>query len=127
MGKFESGVWIIGLLAYFFLLFIIMSNVILAADEYGLSKEDVYVLGDNPFASTDDPDAQGYTGINFTQSQGYSIDTVYDTLGVLSGFGAGKVGLGVPVGYVWIFSFIFFYIPLFMLLWSIYMALPVLH
>lgn len=46
------------------------------------------------------------------------------TIGVMSGFNA---DIGIPSAFQFIFSFLFFWIPTFMLIWAIYMALPWLH
>lgn len=54
----------------------------------------------------------------------FDWSSVKNTIGFLSGF---RAGLGIPAGFRWVFSFIFFWIPGFMLIWAIYMALPFLH
>lgn len=60
-----------------------------------------------------------------TSSPGMS--NIIGTLSVLTNIGSGSYSLGVASNWLWLFSFVFFYIPLFMLLWSIYMALPIIH
>lgn len=49
--------------------------------------------------------------------------TIWQTIGFVAGFRA-DIGL---LGYTWIFSFLFFWIPFVMLIWSIYMSLPIIH
>lgn len=58
-----------------------------------------------------------------TFSQTNSATSIWQTVGYVVTFRA-DIGL---LGYSWIFSFIFFWIPFIMFIWSIYMALPVIH
>ena len=58
------------------------------------------------------------------QSGSYSIKSISDTVLFVTGF---KADLGVPNQYLWIYSFIFFWIPLVLLIISLYFALPFLH
>lgn len=49
------------------------------------------------------------------------------TLSVMTGISSGDVRIGMPKAFRYIFSFIFFWIPIFMMIWSLYMAIPILH
>lgn len=69
------------------------------------------------------------TWTDFTTSGGVSGDTfdwgkIKATIGFLSGM---SYGIGIPAGWHFLFAFIFVWLPSFMLLWAIYMALPFLH
>lgn len=55
---------------------------------------------------------------------GFDWSAVKDTMLIMSGFDA---SIGVPASVAFITGFLFFWLPFFMLLWSIYMALPFLH
>ena len=54
----------------------------------------------------------------------YDWSTMRDTIGIMTGF---RADIGIPSWANWIFSFLFFWIPFLLLVWSIYMALPFLH
>lgn len=54
----------------------------------------------------------------------FDWSTVKNTIGIMTGFSA---NIGMPGAFVFIYSFLFFWIELFALLWAIYMALPFLH
>lgn len=62
-----------------------------------------------------------------SQIQSFDWSAVKDTIGFLSGFGGDGISLGIPGTFRWIFAFLFFWIPGFALLWSIYMAIPLIH
>lgn len=70
-----------------------------------------------------------YTNVKDSDSYKYEGDFTQDTkvlatLGAMSGF---SPDLGIPSSWNWLFALIFFWIPSIMLLWSIYMSLPVIH
>jgi hypothetical protein len=56
--------------------------------------------------------------------QSFDWSAVKNTLLLMTGFDA---QLGIPGGFAFIGNFIFFWLPFFMLLWSVYMALPFIH
>jgi hypothetical protein len=60
----------------------------------------------------------GVTNNNFDWS------SIKDTIGFMTGF---RAEFGIPPMFNFIASFLFFWIPFFMLSWSVYMALPFLH
>lgn len=57
-------------------------------------------------------------------SSSFDWSVVKNTMLVMTGFNA---SIGIPASIAFIFGFIFFWIPFFMLLWALYMALPFLH
>ena len=122
MGKFQSGVWIIGLLIYFISLFIIISSVVIAANEYGISTA----------ASFADPGFGSYSGNMSTPDTASAADTadmsgIKTTLSIITGIGASDIILGVPAAFVYIFSFLFFWLEFVMLIWALYMSIPFFH
>jgi len=52
-----------------------------------------------------------------------TLTSVWDTIKFIAGF---RVDLGIGA-LTFIFTFLFFYIPFIMLIWSLYMAIPFLH
>lgn len=69
----------------------------------------------------------GGTGIESTTvspTQSASNKGVVNTIGFLFGFNA---TLGIPPSYQFIISFLFFWLPFFAMIWSVYMAIPFLH
>lgn len=75
----------------------------------------------------------GCTFTSFTTNTGPSSVAISDsvdwssvknTIGIMTGFNA---TLGAPALFAFIFSFLFFWIPFFMLAWAIYMGLPFVH
>lgn len=119
MGEFNAGKWIIGLSIYFFLFFLIVTSVISGLDEVGEDRDDLYVT-DPGFILDGNQTVPG----TVTNTDTVSWDNIRDSIGVMTGFNA---QIGLPGTYQFIFSFIFFWIPLMMLLWALYMALPFLH
>ena len=124
MGQFESGVWIVGLLFYFTGLFVLVycvaagipdADVSYADPGYGASHTPSTVIVDIDPTTTD-------VG---TDTPG--MGSVMTTLSILTSVGSGSYDVGIPSGWAWLFSFVFFYIPLFMLLWAVYMAIPIIH
>ena len=68
-----------------------------------------------------------FTGLGATSNNlavTFDWGVVKDTVGFMTGFDA---NLGAPSWLQFIISFPLFWLPFFMLLWSIYMALPFLH
>ena len=63
-------------------------------------------------------------GLSLDTDNGVTLNTFTASIGVMTGF---RADIGVPGNYRWIFSFLFFYIPFIMLLWSLYMAIPFIH
>jgi len=57
-------------------------------------------------------------------SESFDWSGVRNTIGVMTGFTA---NIGMPAAWAFLFSFIFFWIPFFILLWASYMALPWVH
>jgi hypothetical protein len=76
----------------------------------------------------------GCTWTNFTslgagQSSGVTSDNfdwsvVKNTIGFMAGF---SFDAGIPSGWHFLFSFIFIWLPFFMLMWAVYMAIPFMH
>jgi len=193
MGKFTSGLWIIGLLVYFFTFFLIIFSIVNAAPDYDLNTAGISVSDpgfssaeNQPFAQQgeckgrpyyfcssagidNDTICNGYTGCywddglfagegchgvfeapcsdfndegncslwdctwsDFTNvgsgqvrpDTGFDWSAVKDTILIMTGFDA---SIGAPASIMFIVSFFMFWIPFFMLLWSIYMALPFIH
>lgn len=57
-------------------------------------------------------------------NSGSSIGTIRETVSFITGF---RADLGLPPAFQFIFSFMFFWIPFFIFIWAIYMALPIIH
>lgn len=129
MGDFKAGTWIISLAVYFFFLFLIVTAIINASITLGFDTAGINV--DEPSFLSDDtnPDGRGLNYRNATIDSGTTANmgSIFDSLGFLTGFGAHSVDYGIPSGWVYVFALILFWIPFFMLLWSIYMALPFMH
>lgn len=60
-------------------------------------------------------------------SKAFDWSTVRNSLGIMTGISATGVNIGMPGAFRFIFYFLFFWIPLFALVYSVYMALPFLH
>jgi len=129
MGKFDAGRWIIVLGIYFFSLFLVTTAVINSQSYLGYDASDLNVKDTGFLTSATDPDGRGlnYRNVTFTDTSSANMNSIFDSIGFLTGFGADTVSYGIPSGWVWVFSIILFWIPMFMLLWAIYMALPFLH
>ena len=56
-----------------------------------------------------------------------SMSNFVQAFSFITSINAGNVDLGIPLAFNYIFSFIFFWIPAIMFLWSLYMALPFVH
>jgi len=193
MGEFKAGSWILGLLIYYFLVFIAVNQTVIASSEYGVITDARF---DDPgFSSStvfgtqgqcsgtiteyctdtnadtnntciriagciwdDDAGVAGrcISGHNFqcreatnfsfcslldcvwtstenlpdqaSNTDTGSISNIKATLSIITGIGAGNIDIGVPPAYIYIFSFLFFWLEgLFILLWALYMALPFFH
>lgn len=127
MGEFKAGQWIIMLLVYFTLLFIIVYCVRLGFTESESAQQLVY---DDPgygaaSAATNQIGSQDPAGSVSTGSPGMS--NIVAALSVMTAVNSDNVHIGIPAAWHWLFSFFLFYIPFTMLLWAIYMALPILH
>lgn len=59
-----------------------------------------------------------------SNSDDFDWSTIRDSLGLMTGFSA---NVALPGGFQFMFSFVFFYLPFFALLWAVYMALPFIH
>jgi len=190
MGEFKAGNWILGLLIYYFLLFIVVSQVVIASayygvsttarfDDPGFSSQTVFgtlgtcsgttttacslsransndtchqltgcewnegvdlCLGTHSFSCATAPNStvcRLLNGCILTETQNVpdqtnladtgSISNIKATLSIITGIGAGQIIIGIPAAFVYIFSFLFFWIEFFMLLWALYMALPFFH
>lgn len=57
----------------------------------------------------------------------YSMGSVSQTIAVITGIGYNSANLGMPASWAFVGQFLIFWIPFFMLLWAIYMALPFVH
>ena len=123
MGQFNAGTWIVGLLIYFTLFFTIVYCVAAAVPTSGVSYSDPG-YGASPSQSTSITDINSSGSVS-TSTPGMS--NVMTTLSIITGVGSGSYQIGMPGGWDWLFSFFMFYLPFFMLLWSIYMALPIIH
>lgn len=69
-------------------------------------------------------DFTGLGGSTISASSSFDWSSVKDSIGFMTGFNA---TLGAPSIIQFVISFFFFWLPFFMLLWSIYMAIPFLH
>lgn len=190
MGEFKAGNWILGLLIYFFLVFIAVSQVVIASGQYGITTTARFddpgfhsatpfgtdgvcsgtttlacsltransndtceqitgcewnpsvslCLGTHSFSCTTAPNAtvcRLLNGCLFTDTEDIpdqtnladtgSISNIKTTLSIITGIGASEIRIGIPPAFVYIFSFLFFWIEFFMLLWALYMALPFFH
>jgi len=122
MGEFQAGKWITVLLLYFFVLFIIINYAIATSNHFGLDTS----------ARFNDP-GFGSESINIsTPNSASAADTadmssIKSSLAVITGINAANVSIGIPTAFIYIFSFLFFWIEFFMLLFATYMALPFFH
>ena len=194
MGQFNSGVWISGLLIYFFTFFLIVFSFVNAANSVGLDTSGIqfddpgFIRGDPltnnvgtctgvlsgacseiPFPSSDQCETASLfcsfsqqndicTGFHFVTdcsnppgpgtlnisqctaigcifvtedvidsidpNKQASIGSIKNTLALMTGFSA---EIGLPGSIRFIYSFFMFWLPFFMLLFSMYMALPYIH
>ena len=123
MGDFNSGPWIIGLILYFFILFVVINQVVSAANYYGIDADGI---------KFNDPGFENYNANMSTPDSASASDTasmsgIKDTLSIITGIGASQINIGIPAGFVYIFSILFFWIEFIMLIWAIYMAIPFFH
>jgi hypothetical protein len=127
MGDFNSGKWIVGLLMYFTVMFLVVYCVKAGMPDSTTAQNMQY--SDPGYGSTIQLN-KTIGGVSSTDSVGTStpgMSNIMGTLSILTGIGSGSYSIGIPAMWAWLFSFIFFYIPFFMLLWSIYMAIPIIH
>lgn len=122
MGEFKAGQWIVVLLVYFFLLFLIISQVVSAALHYdvettaqfndpGFGSEDINISNPDTASAADTASMSGITA----------------SISVITGINAANVKIGIPVGYIYIFSFLFFWLEFVMLLIALFFMLPFFH
>ena len=120
MVSFDSGRWIVLLGVYFFSFFLIVFGIINANAEIGFTDSDISV--DNTFiahtASFND------TGESLADNPEGGFSQVTSSLAVMTGINAESVDIGFPSWAQFIFSFFLFWIPLVMLVWAIYTAIP---
>ena len=201
MGQFNSGLWIIGIILYYFIFFLLTFSAVSAFNHYGIDASGISANDPGFQTASNDPMSQGGEcigaipltcgGMNAddnttcsmingctwdatdlrcegfhqegacdtpnplspnngprnesfcnilgchwssysTSGSPATVDpddtfdwsSVKNTIGVMSGFSA---DIGIPSAFQWIFSFIFFWVPFFALLWAVYMALPFVH
>ena len=122
MGDFAAGKWITLLLLYFFTLFVIVNYAVTASMEYGIETDAHFA--DPGFGSEDINISTPNTA---SAADTASMSSVKTSLSVITGINAGNVGIGLPAAFIYIFSFLFFWIEFFMLLWALYMAIPFFH
>jgi len=135
LGSFQSGKWIIFLSLYFIVFFLTVfsiTNVLSDMDGENLAGDLRFEDPGFQTVSKGNTDDYEYNGSIGTDSIDYTKPTkAYSafktTIPVITGIQSGNVKIGMPPAFRWIFSFIFFWIPLFMMLWAIYMAIPFFH
>ena len=123
MGQFESGIWIVILLTYFFCFFMIVYCIQAGFPGSGVSVSDPG-FGSSPLLNTTIGDVDPAASVSSGSS---GMSNVRSTVGIMTGFTSSSSNIGVPGGWMFAFSFVFFYLPAFMLLWAVYMALPIIH
>ena len=122
MGEFPAGKWIVILSLYFFVFFIIVNYTISASNHYGLSTS----------ARFNDP-GFGSESINISTpntasaSDNADVSNIKASVAVITGINAGDVDIGLPTWVIYIFSFIFFWLPFAMMLIALYFILPFFH
>lgn len=121
MGQFAAGPWFIGLLIYFFAFFVIVNYVIAGASDLGIDSG--YEFNDPGFTST----ANTTITTEAAAADTGSFAFFWDTISFMTGIGADDVSIGIPGAYQYMFSVLFFWLPLLMMLWAGWMALPFLH
>jgi len=126
MGEFNAGVWIVSLSLYFVILFLIVNASLNMALEYGIDDDDISAE-DTGFFSADGTGAGSYQNVTIDSGSTANMNTFFESIKFLTGLGGTSIQLGEPSQFSWIFRFILFYIPLLMLIWSVYMALPIIH
>ena len=128
MGQFNSGYWIIGLSIYYFVFFLLLASVIQVGYEYDtVDTSGVYQTGIEFDATEQKGSLTNLSDVSADSSGNVNVKTLIKTLSFASGIGTSELGIGFPAGFQFIFSFVFFWIPATMLLFAIYMALPVIH
>ena len=120
MGQFPAGRWFVGLLLYFFIFFIIVNYVGTAAAEYGIDGVEFDDPGFSDLVNTS-------VNTSAAAADTGSWSSFWDTISFMTGIGAEDVEIGLPGAYQYIFSFLFFWIELVMLIWAGWMALPFFH
>ena len=126
MGQFESGNWIVILLIYFTIFFVVTYCVVAGMTENSANSGVSY--SDPGYGSVPTNDhAIGMVNQSSVSTSSPGMSDVLTTLSVITNVGSGSYQLGIDSAWTWLFSFLFFYIPFFMLLWAIYMALPIIH
>lgn len=126
MGSFSSGTWAILLIVYFLGFFLVTYSIVNGmpdADTSGIQ------FSDPGFGSTPAADftVAGQTAADSFGTESPGMSSIMTSLKIMTGINAGSVSIGIPTGWKWLFSFLFFWIPFFALLWAIYMAIPFFH
>jgi len=130
MGDFNSGVWIILLSVYFLVFYLIVSSAISGLN--AMEIDNTLRFDDPGFNKVTAPGTDGYTFNGSTTTLDYtrptsSYSTFKASLSVMTGINSGNVNIGMPSAFRYIISFLFFWIPFFMLIWAVYMAIPFFH
>lgn len=121
MGEFQAGKWILGLSIYFFAYFLILLAITNLAIAHGVDHSGI---------TANDPGFGVYSG-NTSYSGGSASDTVSinpirETIGFMFTF-QNNVFINSGSQFQFVFMFFFTYIPLFVLIFSLYMILPFAH
>lgn len=124
MGEYKSGPPIFLLSLYFMVFFILVLSMKSASAEHGTADMSGLRLDDPGFQAMNPEN--GSIADSVSASDNFNWKNIKDTFSFMLGFGIGS-DLGVPSFIAWAFSFVFFYLPFMILLFSIYMALPFMH
>ena len=125
MVQFKAGYWLIGISLYFFLLFTIINIYSASFKDYDNVNTNQMYAKNLPFPYNDTYSQTGYlSSINESGTSGLKANKFLDVLSFASGIGDNQIGIGLPIQFKWLFNFFFFWIPSFILMFSIYMLIP---
>ena len=129
MGQFVSSKLLIGTSIYFLVFFVIVfcvkSDDAFDNSDTGETFDNDNLQFNNPGFNTN-PDTSVPTGpINLTETS--NTGNIGSTFAFMSGISEGNTNIGVPSAWRWLFSLIFFWLPLVLFGLGVYFALPFLH
>jgi hypothetical protein len=128
MGQFQASKLLIGTSIYFIIFFLVVfcvkSDAAFDNSNTGEEFNNSNLQFNNPgFATSPDTSIES----NVTATDTASTSKIGGTFAFMTGISEGNTNIGVPSGWRWLFSLIFFWLPLVLFGIGIYFSLPFIH
>lgn len=128
MGQFQASKLLIGTSVYFIVFFLIVFCV---KSDDAFDNSDTGETFDNNDLQFNNPGFGNSQDTTFNESVSptdtASTGKIGSTFAFMSGISEGNTNIGVPSSWRWLFSLIFFWLPLVLFGLGVYFSLPFMH